>query len=385
MYQVSAELQAAILSSSPLYGIMLEDLTTARTLTAEAIFTATSDRESTSLSDDIELGAVCSQSWTVNIADSAGGYVGHMFRLSLYIADVADIEGGKMTWGRLARYKFGRIKTLTPRQIRRLGEVLGEPIPMGVFICTKAPKNGTGRELSLYDMLYFADREYKCGLQLPASAEAVEQDVCRQLGIQCMGGAVSGDLQESGGADLLAADGAQLVAASFDFEISTIAAGTTCRQMLGYIAAARGHFGYVDREGVYRTRWYTSAREITPSEADEPTLSENPNIIVGVVCNIDDDTSMTAGETDESKGRILQLSCPYMNRSLLDSLFSRVKNYTWYTAQFRHRLGDPRLDVGDVVTYSGAAIPVTELAFSYDGGLSADITAAGLNDEEQLI
>ena len=61
MYQVSAELQAAILSSSPLYGIMLEDLTTARTLTAEAIFTATSDRESTSLSDDIELGAVCSQ------------------------------------------------------------------------------------------------------------------------------------------------------------------------------------------------------------------------------------------------------------------------------------------------------------------------------------
>lgn len=385
MYQVSAELQAAILSSSPLYGIMLEDLTAARTLTAEAIFTATSDRESTSLSDDIELGAVCSQSWTVNIADSAGGYVGHMFRLSLYIADIADIEGGKMTWGRLARYKFGRIKTLTPRQIRRLGEVLGEPIPMGVFICTKAPRNGTGRELSLYDMLYFADREYKCTLTLPASAEAVEQDVCRQLGVQCMGGAVSGDLQEIGGADLLAANGAQLVAASFDFTIPTIAAGTTCRQMLGYISAARGHFGFIDREGVYRTRWYTSARDITPSEADEPTLSESPNVIVGVVCNIDDDTHLTVGETDESKGRILQLTCPYMTRSLLDSLFSRVKNYTWYTAQFRHRLGDPRLDVGDVVTYSGAAIPVTGLAFSYDGGLSADITAAGLNDEEQLI
>ena len=382
MYQVSAELQAAILSSSPLYGIMLEDLTAARTLTAEAIFTAASDRESTSLSDDIELGAVCSQSWTVNIADSAGGYVGHMFRLSLYIA---DIGGGKMTWGRLARYKFGRVKTLTPRQIRRLGEVLGEPIPMGMFVCTKAPKNGTGRELTLYDMLYFADREYKCTLTLPASAEDIERDVCRQLGVQCMGGAVSGDLQENGGADLLSADGAQLVAASFDFEISTIAAGTTCRQMLGYISAARGHFGFIDREGVYRTRWYTSARDITASEADEPTLSESPNVIVGVVCNIDDDTRLTVGETDESKGRILQLACPYMTRSLLDSLFSRVKNYTWYTAQFRHRLGDPRLDVGDVVTYSGAAIPVTGLAFSYDGGLSADITAAGLNDEEQLI
>ena len=131
MYTVSDDLAALITSPCRTWRILLEDLTSSRTLTAEAIFTANSDRESTSLSDDIELGAVCSQSWTVNIADSAGGYVGHMFRLSLYIA---DIEGGKMTWGRLARYKFGRIKTLTPRQIKRLGEVLGEPIPMGVCL-----------------------------------------------------------------------------------------------------------------------------------------------------------------------------------------------------------------------------------------------------------
>lgn len=382
MYTVSDELAALITSPCRSWRITLTDLTASRSLTAEEIFTATSDRESTSLSDDIELGAVCSQSWTVDIADSGGGYVGHMFRLSL---SIADPEGGALTWGKLKEYKFGRLKTLTIARIKQLGGMIGEPIPMGVFICTKAPRNGTGRELTLYDMLYFADREYKCSLKLPASAEDIEHDVCRQLGVDCKGGAVSGDLQESGGADLLSADGAQLVAASFDFTIPTIAAGTTCRQMLGYIAAARGHFGYIDREGAYCTRWYTSAREITASEADEPTLSESPNVIVGVVCNIADDTRMTAGETDESKGRILQLTCPYMTRSLLDSLFSRVKNYTWYTAQFRHRLGDPRLDVGDVVTYSGAAIPVTGLAFSYDGGLSADITAAGLNDEEQLI
>ena len=69
MYTVSDELAALITSPCRTWRILLEDLTTARTLTAEAIFTANSDRESTSLSDDIELGAVCSQSWTVNIAD----------------------------------------------------------------------------------------------------------------------------------------------------------------------------------------------------------------------------------------------------------------------------------------------------------------------------
>ena len=87
MYTVSDELAALITSPCRTWRILLEDLTTARTLTAEAIFTANSDRESTSLSDDIELGAVCSQSWTVNIADSAGGYVGHMFRLSRCLSD----------------------------------------------------------------------------------------------------------------------------------------------------------------------------------------------------------------------------------------------------------------------------------------------------------
>ena len=53
-----------------------------------------------------------------------------------------------------------------------------------------------------------------------------------------------------------------------------------------------------------------------------------------------------------------------------------------------HRLGDPRFDIGDVVTYTNGAdsydIPITNLGFTFDGGLSADISAVGLSVEEQL-
>lgn len=53
------------------------------------------------------------------------------------------------------------------------------------------------------------------------------------------------------------------------------------------------------------------------------------------------------------------------------------------------RLGDPRFDVGDVITYvsdSGESydIPITNIGFNFDGGLSADISAVGLSVEEQL-
>ena len=77
-----------------------------------------------------------------------------------------------------------------------------------------------------------------------------------------------------------------------------------------------------------------------------------------------------------------------MTESLLKSLWRRIGGFSWYTAELYHRLGDPRFDIGDVVTYTNGAdsydIPITNLGFTFDGGLSADISAVGLSVEEQL-
>ncbi|MGN0633910.1 MAG: hypothetical protein ACI4JW_08575 [Oscillospiraceae bacterium] len=384
MYTVRNQAVAEkIMSDCRTWRIWLENTETGAAVMGDHIMDADSQQNSTSLSDDIELGAVCAQSWTVNVTGTTENFVGKEYRLYFYLKDFTH---GTTTYGDLKTYTCGALKGLTIAQIKTLGEVLeGELIPMGVFTCVKAPRSGDGRQLVLYDKLYFADRVYERKVSMPAYASDIEKDVCRQLGMGCKGSSISGDLHDSEGAALIGSDGLRLRAASYDFTISKIAAGTTCRQMLSYIASARGHFGTVDRSGAYMTRWYTKCGyTVSGDTADEPTVSEKPNQIVGIVCKVSESTTLSKIVND-GKGRILEFENPYMNKSLLESLFSRIRNYTWYTSQLHHRLGDPRLDIGDVVSCEDCEIPVTGLAFSYDGGLSADISAVGLNEEEQII
>ena len=81
---------------------------------------------------------------------------------------------------------------------------------------------------------------------------------------------------------------------------------------------------------------------------------------------------------------MLKFENPYVDAQLLSTIFGRVKRIQWYTCDLNHRLGDPRLDIGDMVEIDGGyAIPVTGLSFSFDGGLSAQVKAAGINETEQ--
>lgn len=387
MYQVTSETVGQRIERGSVYGIMLEGENSV--LTADDIFNGSSAQTSTSLSDDIELGAVCSAGWRITTFKN-GDYLGQKFRLSLYIADLS--ESGRTTWGDLESYTAGKLSKMTVSQVSRLGEILdGELIPMGEFTCVKAPRTGDGRELYLYDKLYFADKPYAPLINLPALASAVEQDICEQLGIVCAASySAQGYLYGTNNLDrsqlILTASGQTLFTASFDFTIDSVEAGTTMRQMLGYIAAANGQFGCIDRQGRYVRRWYgESVMTIDRDHADEPVLSETANRIVGIRCVVGD-ALLTAGE--QTGGRVLELENPYMTQSLVNALFQRVKGMSWYTAQIYERLGDPRHDIGDTVTIATEDgdydIPITNLSYVFDGGLAADIEAVGLTDEEQI-
>jgi hypothetical protein len=76
-----------------------------------------------------------------------------------------------------------------------------------------------------------------------------------------------------------------------------------------------------------------------------------------------------------------------MTQVYMRVLLTTVQNMTWYTAQVSERLGDPRHDIGDTVTIesngSNYDIPITMIQYSFDGGLLANISAAGLTEEEQ--
>lgn len=357
-------------------------------ISGDSIMSADSSLQATSLSDDIELGAVCSQSWNININDVDTKFLGKEYDLYLYLADFTS----ETTYSTLEAYTYAELSKLTVEQVSKLGEVLdGERIPLGRFTCVKSKKSGGNTEVTFADRLYFSDKVYKPTVTLPAWSKAIEDDICKQLGLSNGNDyTIPAKLRAKGGARLYGKGHIRLKTANFDFKISSIPKDTTMRQMLSYIASAQGEFGYVDRFGRYVRKWYGSSVKILDNNTiDLPTLGERPNILAGIVCKVSDSETLRLGNTTGSAGRVVEFENPYMTMSLLRSLWHRIGGFSWYTTELFHRLGDPRFDVGDVITYvseSGESydIPITNIGFNFDGGLSADISAVGLSVEEQL-
>lgn len=385
MYQTSDEVAEAILSYSRTWRIRLEEVGGGIVIMGDEITNAEGNHSSTTTTDDIELGAVCAAGWTITTSRQ-GEYVGKRFKLYLYLL---DLEDGTTTLGDLYPYTISELSGMTLGDLYDMGHTIGEPIPMGDFTCVKAPRCGDGRELHLYDKLYFSDKPYRSGVELPALASAVERDICEQLGIYDATTAhVGGYLTDSEDSFMMESGGSYLYTAPFDFTIEEIPAGSTMRQVLGYIAAIHGQFGCIDRLGRYVRRWYSPASLalIDAFHADEPTVSETANRIVGIRCTAGDE-ELTVGAM--SGGRVLELENPFMTQTLMRVLLVEVKKMSWYTAQVSERLGDPRHEIGDTVTIQSGDdeydIPITTIQFSFDGGLLANISAAGLTEEEQMI
>lgn len=356
-------------------------------ISGDSIMSADSSMQATSLSDDIELGAVCSQSWNININDVDTKFLGKEYDLYLYLADFTS----ETTYSTLEQYTYAELSKLTVEQISKLGEVLdGERIPLGRFTCVKSKKSGGSVQLTMADRLYFSDKPYVPHIPMPNWNKAVEDDICRQLGLQ------NGNdytevrlLRDKNGRRLIDKNGKVLYSKYFYFKVSSLPKDVTMRQMLSYLASAQGEFGYVDRYGKYVRKWYgKSVKTLDNNTIDLPTLSERQNVIVGIICKVSDDVTLSLGVTDTTQGRVLEFENPYMTESLLQSLWRRIGGFSWYTTELYHRLGDPRFDIGDVVTYTNGTdnydIPITNLGFNFDGGLSADISAVGLSVEEQL-
>lgn len=385
MHTVSDIVSSKIESYCRTWRMELEDANSI--IAGDKIVSANSTAQSTSISDDIELGAVCSQSWNININDVDTKFLGKEYDLSLYLVDFTS----ETTYSTLESYTYAELSKLTVEQISKLGEILdGEKIPLGRFTCVKSKKSGGNTEVTFADRLYFSDKVYKPKVTLPAWSKDIEDDICKQLGLQNGNDYTKpAKLRVKGGARLYGKGHIRLKTANFDFKINAVPKDTTMRQMLSYIASAQGEFGYVDRFGRYVRKWYGRPVKLLDNNTiDLPALSERQNVIVGIVCNVSDSQTLRLGNTTGSTGRVLEFENPYMTSSLLQSLWHRIQGFSWYTTELFHRLGDPRFDIGDVVTYDSGTdtydIPITNLGFNFDGGLSANISAVGLSVEEQL-
>lgn len=153
--------------------------------------------------------------------------------------------------------------------------------------------------------------------------------------------------------------------------------GCTYRAAVGYLAQMYGKFATINRAGELELRWY--------QEVDY-TVGENRifdgefgdlYILKKIECTATDGT-LTAGEGETG----ISITNPVMTQEILDDVFASIApmSYLPYSGSY---LGDPRIDLGDIITVAGNKVPVMSISQDFDGGLTTEVGSYGKTEEEE--
>lgn len=159
--------------------------------------------------------------------------------------------------------------------------------------------------------------------------------------------------------------------------------GYTYREALSYIAQFYGMFATMNRVGDVIFRWYASAECSISADRyyDDLTLGESVFAVEKIICQAGNDT-LSAGEGTAC----MQLENPVMTQERLTAVYQQIKGLEFLPASVSF-LGDPRIDVGDIITVTDKTgnvvnIPVMSLVQDYDGGLLSEVQSFGKVESE---
>lgn len=236
-----------------------------------------------------------------------------------------------------------------------------EYIPMGQFVMKTVKRNGAKYECEANHKLSFADVTFASVLSFPTTAENLLQEACNSLGLTF----------KSTGLDPIIVD--------------NLPEGTV-RNVIGWCAGLYGMFATADRSDGIELRWYAPSNLTVPLYAqDEPVIHESDIQIGALKCIVRDDTVYTSGS-----GKTLVVNNPLVTPQVFDELTEKLIGFTYRPGTINMRLGNPLIDVWDVVnlSYENSAysLPATEISHSFAGGLSTTIVAKGstLPDTERV-
>lgn len=159
--------------------------------------------------------------------------------------------------------------------------------------------------------------------------------------------------------------------------------GYTYREAVAYIAQLYGMFSTMDRAGNLAFRWYTASNfSVSASRYyDDLTLAETVFSVEKITCQAGNDT-FSAGDGNVC----ISLENPAMTQELLSAVQKQVKGLEFLPASVSF-LGDPRVDVGDIITVTNPAgevvkIPVMAITQDFDGGLLSEVRSFGKVESE---
>lgn len=264
-------------------------------------------------------------------------------------------------------------------------ELEEELIPFGRYKVTSCKQNGEKWTVEAHDGFYKSDDTYTSSLSFPTTTDDVELEICNKLGILSPRYDYSILCDEDGEA-ILTADGQEIYVRNFaPVKIDAPLEECTYREMLSYCASLDGgKCAMLDREGhLIHKAWTDIDYTVTAGRADEPETDQNDITLTQIICQTgESNVTITALPT-----RAMTFTNPYMTQKLLAKAASNYLMKPYRPLSIYHRLGDPRLDILDVVTVQKAdgtsyRVPLMSMSYSYDGGLSANISATGTPDSD---
>lgn len=286
-----------------------------------------------------------------------------------------------------------------------------EWIPMGYFTIKEQKKDRNLLTFTAYDRLESKlAKAYKSKItKYPAESKEFLTDISEQTGIEFDTSKLSDSLMIDKILTVNDQSGEKTYKEPFD--------GFTMQQVVGYIAQLHGTFAICDRNGKVTFRWYEALTADYPGKIGDTAGSylkdQNLSFIYNTIeflkeshtyliktnryfddllqsetmCQISGISCDTENDHYESGTNInTNLSNPVMTQEWLNKILKKIKDMSYYPVSFSF-MGDPRLDVGDVVTIVDAKnnlidVPVMQHTIIFDGGLLSEVASYGFEEKE---
>lgn len=286
-----------------------------------------------------------------------------------------------------------------------------EWIPMGYFTIKEQKKDRNLLTFTAYDRLESKlAKAYKSKItKYPAESKEFLSDISEQTGIEFDTSKLSDSLMIDKILTVNDQSGEKSYKEPFD--------GFTMQQVVGYIAQLHGTFAICDRNGKVTFRWYGVLATDRPGKIGDTAGSylkdQNLSFIYNTIeflkkshtyliktnryfddllqsetmCQISGISCDTENDHYESGTNInTNLSNPVMTQEWLNKILKKIKDMSYYPVSFSF-MGDPRLDVGDVVTIVDAKnnlidVPVMQHTITFDGGLLSEVASYGFEEKE---
>lgn len=286
-----------------------------------------------------------------------------------------------------------------------------EWIPMGYFTIKEQKKDRNLLTFTAYDRLESKlAKAYKSKIvKYPVESKEFLTDISEQTGVEFDTSKLSDSLMIDKILTVNDQSGEKTYKEPFD--------GFTMQQVVGYIAQLHGTFAICDRNGKVTFKWYEALTIDHPGKIGDTAGSylkdQNLSFIYNTIeflkeshtyliktnryfddllqsetmCQISGISCDTENNHYESGTNInTNLSNPVMTQEWLNKILKKIKDMSYYPVSFSF-MGDPRLDVGDVVTIVDAKnnlidVPVMQHTITFDGGLLSEVSSYGFEEKE---